>query len=119
MVSSAPGAAPNSQFEQAVSLKELGVPIPDSVLIGASRLIDKADVIKQMEATQNSPEAQAAKQLEQRGMAAEVAKTEAEAKGKHADAGLKGAKTAETVVKTQVWPARRSTPARASRASGT
>ena len=92
----------DSQFEQAVSLKELGVPIPDSVLIGASRLIDKADVIKQMEATQNSPEAQAAKQLEQRGMAAEVAKTEAEAKGKHADAGLKGAKTAETVVKTQV-----------------
>jgi hypothetical protein len=92
----------DSQFEQAVALKELGVQIPDDVLIDASRLMNKKDTIKRMQGDQTSPEAQAQKQLQQRAQAAEVSKAEGEAAAKHADAQLKGAKTQETMVKAQV-----------------
>lgn len=92
----------DSQFEQAVALKELGVQIPDDVLIDASRLMNKKDTIKRMQGDQTSPEAQAQKQLQQRAQAAEVSKVEGEAAAKHADAQLKGAKTQETMVKAQV-----------------
>ena len=92
----------DSQFEQASSLREMGVQIPDSVLIDSSRLINKKDILKQMEAGKNSPEAQAQARLQQRGQAAEVSKTEAEVAQKNADAALKQAKTQETGVKAQV-----------------
>lgn len=92
----------DSQFEQAVSLRELGVPIPDSVLIDNSRLVNKKDLIKQMEAQQTSPAAQAAAQMRDRGEAADVAETEAKTAQKTADAQLKQAKTQETVTKAQV-----------------
>ena len=92
----------DSQFEQATSLREMGVMIPDSVLIDSSRLINKKDILKKMEGDKTSPEAQAAKALQQRGQEAEVSKAEGEAAQKHADAQLKGAKTQETSVKAQV-----------------
>ena len=92
----------DSQFEQAVAMREMGVQIPDSVLIDASRLNNKKDIIKQMEGDKTSPEAQEQAELQKRGQAAEVSKAEGEAAQKHADAQLKGAKTEETVVKTQV-----------------
>ena len=82
----------DSQFDQAVALKELGVAIPDETLIENSRLIGKREIIKKMSAAANSPEAQAQRELALRGQQAEVAKTEAEAAGKQADAGLKHAK---------------------------
>lgn len=91
----------DSQFEQAVALKELGVPIPDSVLIDSSRLIRKSEIIKQIEAATNSPEAQEQRELEKRGLQAEVAKTEAEAQGKAAEAALKGAKAGKENVLAQ------------------
>ena len=91
----------DSQFEQAMALREAGIQIPDTVLIDSSRLIGKKDIIKQMQAASQSPEAQAAAQLQQRGQQAEVAKTEAEATVKGADAQLKGAKTRETLAKAQ------------------
>ena len=92
----------DSQFEQAVALREMGVMIPDSVLIDASRLVNKKDVIRAMEGDKNSPEAQEAAELQRRAQAAEVAKAEGEAQQKAADAQLKGAKTQETIVKAQV-----------------
>lgn len=92
----------DSQFEQAVALREMGVMIPDSVLIDASRLMNKKEVIKQMEGDKTSPEAQEAAELQRRAQAAEVAKAEGEAAQKAADAQLKGAKTQETIVKAQV-----------------
>jgi hypothetical protein len=55
-----------------------------------------------MASEQDTPEAQALKQLQQRGAAATVAKTEGEAAQKQADAQLKGAKTQETMVKAHV-----------------
>jgi hypothetical protein len=92
----------DSQFEQAVAMREMGVPIPDSVLIDNSRLNNKADILKQMQGDQTSPEAQAQKALEQRAAAAEVAKVEGEAANKAADAELKKTKADKTVVETQV-----------------
>ena len=92
----------DSQFEQAVSLREMGVQIPDSVLIDASRLQKKAEIIKAMEGDKDSPEAQARAEMERRAQEAEVSKLEGEAAAKHADAQLKGAKTQETVVNTQI-----------------
>lgn len=92
----------DSQFEQAVALRELGVTIPDSVLIESSRLQNKRQVLEAMQGDQNSPEAQAQRELEQRAAAAEVSKAESEAAQKAADAGLKQAKTQETIVKAQV-----------------
>jgi hypothetical protein len=92
----------DSQFEQVMAMREAGIMIPDSVLIDASRLMNKKDIIKQMAGDQTSPEAVAAKELQQRGQAAEVAKAEAEAAQKQADTGLKQAKAQETTVKAQV-----------------
>ena len=91
----------DSQFEQAMALREAGIQVPDSVLIDSSRLINKKDIIKQMQEAAQSPEAQAAAQLQQRMQAAQVAETEAQAQQKGADAQLKVAKTGETQAKTQ------------------
>lgn len=92
----------DSQFEQAVSLRELGVRLPDSVLIDNSRLMGKKELIKQMQAEANSEAAQAAAQLQTRGQEAEIAETEAKTQQKMADAQLKQAKTQETSTKAQV-----------------
>lgn len=90
----------DSQFDQAVSMKkDLGIQIPDSFIIKASRLLNKNDLIKQLEASTNSPEAQAAAALQKRGQEAEVTKTEAETAQKQADAQLKGAKVQTEAVK--------------------
>lgn len=92
----------DSQFDQAVALRELGVKLPDSVLIDNSRLMGKKEIIKQMQDETNSEAAQQAAALAARGQAAEVAETEAKTQQKLADAGLKQAKTAETSTKAQV-----------------
>jgi hypothetical protein len=91
----------DSQFEQAMALKEAGIAIPDSVLIDSSRLMNKKDIIKKMEGDKTSPEAQEQAALAKRGQEAEVSKTEGEAAVKHADAQLKTAKVGETQAKTQ------------------
>lgn len=79
----------DSQFEQARALREIGIPIPDAVLIENSRLNRKADILKQMQGDKESPEAQAQKQLEQRAMEAEVRKKEADVQKTMADVALK------------------------------
>lgn len=83
----------DTQFDQAIMLREKGVMLPDKVIIQASRLKDKADIIKQMEGDMDSPEAQAAAALKQRASEAEVSKLESEAMQKQSDAQLKQAKT--------------------------
>jgi hypothetical protein len=92
----------DSQFDQAVAMREMGVMIPDSVLIDNSRLQNKKEIIKLMEGDKESPEAQAQAELQRRAQEAEVAKAEAEGAAKGADAGLKKAKADKTVVETQV-----------------
>jgi hypothetical protein len=84
----------DTQFEQALNLRtEAGVPIPDRFIIEASRLKNKADIIKAMEGDQDSPEAQKRAQLEMRKFEAEVAEAEAAAQQKTMDAKLKAAKS--------------------------
>ena len=83
-----------TQFDQALRLRvEAGVQIPDKFIIQSSRLRDKAEIIKALEGGQNSPEAQAMAQLKMRANEAEVAKLEAEAMQKQADAQLRAAKS--------------------------
>lgn len=82
----------DSQFEQAMSLRERGIGIPDSVIIENSQLARKSEVLKQMAAANETPEAQAAAALEQRMKEATVAKAEADAANAMADAELKRAK---------------------------
>lgn len=85
-----------TQFDQAIRLRmDAGIAIPDTYIIGASRLKDKAKIIEAMEGDKNSPEAQAAAALEARAREAEVAAMEAEARNKDADANLKHAKASK------------------------
>ena len=82
----------DSQFEQAKGLREIGVKIPDSVLIENSRLNRKAEILKAMNDEADSPEAKAQAQLQQRHQEAETSKLEAEVQDKGADAQLKMAR---------------------------
>ena len=88
VITSAPFRATleDSQFEQALAMREQGVQIPDSVLIENSRLMRKSELIKEMQAATNSPQAQKQQQLAMRQQEAEVAKTEADAQHKGAQA---------------------------------
>jgi hypothetical protein len=80
----------DSQFEQATALRELGVPIPDSVLIENSRLLRKREIVKTLEAQANSPQAQQQAELQMRGLSADVSLKEAQTKKTLADAEAKG-----------------------------
>lgn len=91
----------DSQFDQAIAMREAGIQIPDDILIENSRLFKKGDIVKKMRAASESQEAQQQRELALRGQAAEVSKTENEAEVKKADAGLRRAKTQEVMVKAQ------------------
>ncbi len=91
----------DSQFEQAMALKEAGVQIPDSVLIENSRLNNKSAIVKQLEAAANSPEAIEQAQLQKDGQKAEIDKTVAETEAKRADTQLRGAKAEKESVAAQ------------------
>ena len=92
----------DSQFDQATALRELGVPIPDDVLIDASRLLNKKDIIQRLAGDQDSPEAQARAQRQDRLEEASTQIEEAKAAKTAADAGLSTARTGEVQVKTEL-----------------
>ncbi len=91
VVTSAPYRATmeDSQFEQAVAMRQLGIPIPDSVLIENSRLARKSEITKQIEAASQDPQVQQSKQLQLDQQAADIEKTRSEAARNHADAQAK------------------------------
>lgn len=91
----------DSQFEQARMLRELGVQIPDDVLIENSRLQRRSEVVKQMAADKESPEAQQRAALQMRSLEAEVSKLEGEAKEKHTKSALDQARAQREAVETQ------------------
>lgn len=91
----------DSQFEQAVSLRELGVKIPDEVMIENSRLNKRTDIIKQMRDAEQSPEQMYQQQIQKMGAELELANLKAEAARVEADAGLKQAKQQMEQVKAQ------------------
>lgn len=92
----------DSQFEQAIALREQGIKIPDDVVIEASRLQNKGDIMKKMAAEASTPQAQATAQAQLQQLQGDVAKTNAEAAQKAADTGLKQAKTKETLVQADI-----------------
>lgn len=96
----------DSQFEQAMAMKEKGIAIPDDVLIENSRLQRKSEIVKRMQGDQNSPEAQAQAKLQMRAQEAEVSKLESEAMQKQADAQLKAAKTKQALAQIEQEDAR-------------
>lgn len=92
----------DSEFEQAVALRELGIPIPDDILIDASRLRDKKAIIQRLTGDQNSPEAQEAAERQRRLEEAQTQIEEAKAAKTAADAGLSQARTGEVQAKTEL-----------------
>lgn len=86
----------DSQFEQALALRELGVAIPDDVLIQNSRLLNKNEILQKMAEAASSPEAQAQQDQQNRAVEAEIAKTQAEAQAKLADTQARLAKAEAT-----------------------
>ena len=82
----------DSQFDQAMAMKEAGISIPDAFIIGSSRLMKKQDLIKQIQAQSNSPQAQKQQQLQMQELEATVAKLQAEVEQTKARAQLDTAK---------------------------
>jgi len=83
----------DSTFAQGVEMrKELSIPIPDSVLIKASRLPNKAEVVQAIEAQQNSEDAQVEKRIGQAERIAEVKVKESDANRNNVDAQVKAVK---------------------------
>lgn len=95
-ISSAPYRAnlEDAQFEQAMAMREKGIPIPDEFVIENSRLLRRADLVKQIQENKAGAEAQAAAERQTRAEEAEIAKTTA-------DAQLKGAQAGKTMQETQ------------------
>jgi hypothetical protein len=91
----------DSQFEQALALREMGLPIPDDILIENSRLNRRGEIIKKMQDAANSPEQQeqAALQMESQRLAVEQLRSEVEAK--RADAQKKKAEGAAKAVEAE------------------
>ena len=90
-----------SQFQQALGMREAGIMIPDRFLIENSNLVKKGDIIKAMDAQEQSPENQAMKKAQVLGHALEVANLKAEASRLDAEAAHKRAKTVETLASAQ------------------
>jgi hypothetical protein len=80
------------QFDQAVALREQGIPIPDEVLIGHSALYKKDEILKKMEEAKNSPEAQRAQEVQNLAQELELGKAKAETEKSQATAVLSQAK---------------------------
>jgi hypothetical protein len=77
-----------TQFQQALEMRQLGITIPDEVLIKHSNLIDKREILDQMQAPP-SPEQQMLQQLELEKAKAEVRNANADAAEKEANILLK------------------------------
>lgn len=91
----------DSEFEQLVAMRtELGIKIPDHVIIEASRLRNKMEVIRAMQGDENTPEGQARKKMQLRAEIAAVLKEEAEVRVKNEDAELRKAKAEQLRAET-------------------
>jgi len=91
----------DSQFDQALALRQLDVDIDDSVLIGASRLQNKTEILQDLEQKNNSEEAQRIAQLDLEQKAADVEKTKADAALALAKAGASTSQSSLSDAKAQ------------------
>jgi hypothetical protein len=85
----------NTQFTQALELRDKGIAIPDAVVIRHSNLTDKGEILEQMQsaATPPDPLVEAKTQL----TLAQVEKTKAEAVNKGVEAEYSAIQTAATI----------------------
>lgn len=90
-----------SQFEQALAMRKEGIPIPDAVIIRNSRLLDKMEILQQMEEAAQDPMAQRAAEADIALKEAEVQKAQADAVRLHADAENKAAQAEQKNVAAQ------------------
>lgn len=88
VVTSAPYRATleDSQFDQAIAMKQLGIPIPDEVLIENSRLARKSELLKRMQEAANDPAVQRQREQDMALKDAEIADKNASANQKNASA---------------------------------
>lgn len=91
-----------SQFEQAMALREQGIPIPDEVLIEHSSLYRKNEILKKMAEAAQSDEAQHEQAVKQMAAELELANMKADAEKAQADATLKQAKAEKESVAAAV-----------------
>lgn len=90
-----------SEFQNALALREMGIPIPDQFMIENSNLRKKAEITKAMAAQAASPEAQLDKQANMLGKQLSVGELRAKVSKTEAEAGHSRAKTAEAIAKTK------------------
>lgn len=90
----------DSQFQEAAQLREMGIPIPDAVMIEYSHLSRKSEIAEEIRAAAGGGEAsEAQQQLEQLEVelkAAELEESRAEAQRKAADANLANIRAKKT-----------------------
>lgn len=91
----------DSQFEQAKSLREMGIAIPDDVIIENSRLQRRSEISKEMADAARTPEMQQKKQLEMRSLEATVSKLEGEAQEKQTKGALDSARARKETVEAE------------------
>ena len=92
----------DSTFMQAAEMrKELGINIPDSVLIKNSRLPNKIEVMEEIEAANNSEQAQRQAQIDQARQMAEIQQIESGARRDDADTMVKQVKARQDAYSMQ------------------
>ncbi|HYF28594.1 MAG TPA: hypothetical protein VD931_22835 [Baekduia sp.] len=91
-----------SQFEQGVALRELGIPVPDKFLIQNSNLVDKTKIIAEMEAAAQSPEAQMSAKADMLAKQLSVAELRAKVSSEEAEALHKRSKVQDTLASAAV-----------------
>lgn len=89
-----------SQFQQALEMRQLGINIPDHVIIKHSSLIDKREILDAMKAPP-SPEEQKLQELNVEQLAADVRDKNATAAEKEADIVLKKVKAKADMMKAE------------------
>jgi hypothetical protein len=92
----------DSTFAQAAEMrKDLGIAIPDDVLIKNSRLPNKIEVVEAIDKANNSPEAQKQKQIDQARQMAEIQQMEAGSRRDDADTLVKQVKARQDAYSMQ------------------
>lgn len=92
----------DTQFDQAVRLRtEVGVEIPDSIIIESSKLRNKQEILATINGNKTDEQLQFEEELARRNSVAELLIKEAEAKDKDADANLKAIRAGKESLETQ------------------
>ena len=92
----------DTMFDQAVRLRtEVGVDIPDSVIIETSKLRNKQEILATLSGNKSDEQIQFEEELTRRNAVADLLLKEATAKDKDADANLKAIRASKEAVETR------------------